>query len=57
MCAPEPEPCNCEHASHFDDSMTDHPHMGVPSGELRAMFVGRVCDSCAQGHMKRYIGK
>lgn len=64
MCAPEPpsdeEFCNCEHESHFDDSpgqMTDHPHMGAPAGELRAMFVGRVCDPCAYGHMREFIGK
>lgn len=55
MRAPEPEPCNCEHASHFDSTLPDHPYREASAGELRAMFVGHVCDSCAQGHMKRYI--
>ncbi|MBQ6358476.1 MAG: hypothetical protein IJI97_05905 [Clostridia bacterium] len=57
MCVPEAEPCNCEHASHFDSTLPDHPYREASAGHLRAMFVGLVCDSCAQGHMKEFIGK
>lgn len=62
MCAPEPpsEPCNCEHESHFDDSSggtTGHPYMGVSAGASKALFVGRVCDPCAHGHLKEFIVK
>lgn len=48
------ESCNCEHESHFDGK-GGHVHMRVPAGERRAQHVGRVCDGCADTHMKPYL--
>lgn len=50
---PQPEMCNCEHTVHFSDEhgpRSDHEYMSVPACERRAMYVGRVCDHCADTH-------
>lgn len=48
------EPCNCEHETHFGGK-GGHLHMRVPAGQKRAQHVGRVCDECADTHMKSYL--
>jgi hypothetical protein len=49
-----PYPCNCEHPSHFPDmpayDPTQHPYMQAVAGNRQALFVGPVCDVCADGH-------
>lgn len=57
-----PEPCNCEHTSHFDDTPagspaphTDHEYLKVPAGNRTARYVGRICDHCADTHMAGYL--
>ena len=58
--------CQCEHVSHMTSDVagdggiimiarTDHEYLGVPAGELRADFVGPVCDKCGTGHLAEYI--
>ena len=47
------DPCNCEHVDHEDGKA--HRYMGVPAGTRHAMFVGRICDECADGHMSEYL--
>jgi hypothetical protein len=55
------EPCNCEAAEHFDfDSVQfgverGHDYLAVPAGERHALYVGRICDLCADTHMKDYL--
>lgn len=49
------EVCGCEHIDHEDGR--GHPMYGVPAGTQRAMYVGLICDDCAKGHMKEYVGK
>jgi hypothetical protein len=52
--------CNCEHAKHFDDEpepQTGHDYMAVPAGKHSAMFVGPVCDKCAETCMSKYLVK
>lgn len=44
-----PEPCNCE------SSNCNHPYLGVPSGEIRVAYLGKVCDECAATHMTEYV--
>jgi len=48
--------CGCEHYEHFDDTewssvLIDHPYLGVPAGQQAAMYVGPICDHCAEVHM------
>lgn len=51
-------PCNCEHASHFDEPdspRTSHKYMRVPADRQTARYVGDICDECADTHMKEYL--
>ncbi|GFG65783.1 hypothetical protein MKUB_32730 [Mycobacterium kubicae] len=43
------EPCNCESVD------CRHAYMGVPAGDVRVMYVGRVCDDCAASHLAPYV--
>jgi hypothetical protein len=47
--------CQCEHVSHFTDlpqrDASQHEYLAVPAGERRALWVGPVCDACANGHL------
>ena len=36
--------CQCEH------SRCHHPYLSVPAGRRKAIFVGAVCDRCADSH-------
>jgi len=49
-----PRPCQCEHASHFPDmpqyDPTQHAYFMASAGNREAIFVGPVCDACADGH-------
>jgi hypothetical protein len=45
--------CNCEHTDHWNG--TDHEYVSVPAGEQTAWFVGKVCDHCAETHMREYL--
>lgn len=45
--------CNCEHIDHFEGR--GHEYMAVEAGSYTAMFVGRICDDCALGHMRTMV--
>ena len=48
-------PCNCEHAEHWEDNST-HDHMSVPaSPHWNAIYVGPICVECGMGHMADYL--
>lgn len=60
------EPCNCEHASHFDDEFTretwpefagtDHAYLSVPADDnYNAAYVGLICESCGTGHLASFM--
>ena len=61
------EPCNCEHANHFDfrvngQGVVDRPlgvheYMKAAAGDQWGMYVGHVCDACAAGCMKDWLVK
>jgi hypothetical protein len=56
--APGGVPCNCEHESHFDDEpgqLTEHPYMLAAAGNSSATYLGSVCDTCAQKHVKLFV--
>lgn len=52
--------CQCEHADHFEAHTQRgqgvHGYLEVPAGERTARFVGRICDTCADGHMAPWVG-
>lgn len=68
---PDPEPCGCEHEAHFRlqgrhipnleaarraaREPVPHGYLARPAGDRNAMYVGPVCDECANGHMAPYI--
>lgn len=47
-------PCQCENASHFPDlpqyDPNQHGYLMVPAGDREAIFVGKICDACADSH-------
>lgn len=47
-------PCNCEHVSHFPDTPkydpSQHPYIKATAGTRSAIYVGKICDVCADGH-------
>lgn len=55
--------CQCEHESHFDPSeinetdRTDHLYLDVPAGTSKAVYVGSICDHCAETHMSDLLVK
>lgn len=46
--------CQCEHEEHERGGMA-HRYLGVRAGSQRALHVGRICDSCAGGHLADYL--
>lgn len=49
-------PCGCEHNEHFDGiNPKIHAYLGAVAGDKTAIYVGVVCDECAETHMKDYI--
>ena len=54
-------PCNCEHPSHFDDmpqyDPNQHEYLKVPASDQTAIWVGKVCDDCANGHYAQFVNK
>ena len=47
--------CNCEHINHEMDSHGFFPVNDNHSLNARAAYVGRVCDDCAETHMKEWL--
>lgn len=56
LAAREVELCGCEHIEHESPGSTGaHYYMAAAAGERRADYVGRVCDTCADGHLAEYV--
>jgi hypothetical protein len=51
---PADDPCCCEHIDH-DLDPDQHAMFAVPAGTATAGYVGRICDSCAQGHYAQFV--
>lgn len=56
--------CQCEHSNHFHDApyaqpspRVRHVYQSVPAGSQRAMYVGAICDECAEQCMAQYLVK
>ena len=46
--------CQCEHQDH--ERGGTHRPLSVPANPRRvAMYVGAICDECADGHMSGYL--
>jgi hypothetical protein len=52
-------PCNCEHPSHFPDMSqydpNQHGYLETPHDGRKALWVGEICNSCANGHYAGYL--
>ena len=46
--------CQCEHADH-ENPPAGHRYLAVPAGQLRADYVGPICDDCARDHLSDYL--
>lgn len=54
--------CGCEHEDHFSEEgpagtkhRTKHAYASVSAGEKRGLYVGRICDRCAETCMTDYL--
>ncbi len=50
--------CGCEHTNHFNDDSgpkTKHDYASVEAGTKKALYVGEICDDCAETCMKDYL--
>jgi len=53
-----PEMCYCEHTNHFNDHLgpqIKHEYAKVNAGEKKALYVGSICDDCAENCMQGYL--
>lgn len=50
--------CGCEHENHFDakrEASGEHEYLAVPAGARSALYVGKICDHCAETCMVNYL--
>ena len=52
-------PCNCEHPEHFPDmdqyDPNQHGYLEATHEGRKALWVGDICNACANGHYRAYL--